>query len=68
MPDNVRPPRSPASKDQQPTLGIRALMSDVEAVAKARHLAQFRVAYKRNAYGDHVVAIIWSDAKASAAH
>jgi hypothetical protein len=59
MPDNTRPPRSP-HHDQQPNLGTRALMNAIEELAKARGIAGARVAYKVNAKGEHLVALIFS--------
>jgi hypothetical protein len=59
MPDNTRPPRN-AHPDQQPNLGTRALMNAVEELAKARGLAGARIAYKMNARGEHVVALIFT--------
>jgi hypothetical protein len=59
MPDNTRPPRHLLDPDQQPTLGARAVMSAVEVVGRTQELQHFRVAYKRNARGEHVVALIW---------
>ncbi len=58
MPDNTRPPRS-AHLDEQPNLGTRALMNAIDELAKARGLVGARVAYKRNAKGEHVVALIF---------
>lgn len=60
MPDNTRPPRNLGNDDQQPNLGTRALMRAVEELAAARSLAGARVAYKRNAKGEHVVALIFA--------
>jgi len=59
MPDNTRAPRN-ARIDDQPNLGTRALMRAVEELVKAHHLTQARVAYKRNAKGEHVVAVIFT--------
>lgn len=59
MPENTRPPRNIAD-DNRPNLGTQALMRAVDALAKAHHLAQARVAYKLNAKGEHVVAIIFT--------
>jgi hypothetical protein len=59
MPDNTRPPRS-QHPDQLPNLGTRAIMNAVEELAKARDLAGARVAYKMNAKGEHVVALIFT--------
>ena len=42
-----------------PTLGARALMRAIEELAAARRLVDFRVAYKQNAKGEHVVALIY---------
>jgi hypothetical protein len=38
---------------------VKALMEVVEALVKSRGMAKARVAYKSNAKGEHVVAIIW---------
>jgi hypothetical protein len=58
-PDNTGPPRSLVDEDERPTLGVRATMAAIEELAKARGIVGARVAYKRNARGEHVVAIIW---------
>lgn len=58
-PDNTRPPRNLRS-DDQPNLGTRALMRAIDELAKTHRLAGARVAYKRNAKGEHVVAIIFA--------
>jgi hypothetical protein len=59
MPDNTRPPRNP-HQDEQPNLGTRALMNAIDELAKARGVAGARVAYKTNAKGEHVVALIFT--------
>jgi hypothetical protein len=59
MPDNTRPPRLKLDPDPRPTLGVRAVMSEVERLAKQRGLDGARVLYKANARGEHVVALIW---------
>jgi hypothetical protein len=59
MPDNTRPPRHLPDHDQ-PNLGTRALMNAIDELAKARGLAGARVAYKMNARGEHVVALIFT--------
>jgi len=59
MPDNTRPPRSLKNSDESPNLGARAFMGRVEELAKGERFESFRVAYKRNATGEHVVAVIW---------
>jgi hypothetical protein len=59
MPDNVRPPRNLVDPDLRPTLGVRALMNAAESLAKAHNLVDYRIAYKRNGRGEHVVAIIF---------
>jgi hypothetical protein len=59
MPDNTRPPRN-LRQDQGPNLGTRALMTAVGELAKARGVADARVAYKVNAKGEHVVALIFT--------
>jgi hypothetical protein len=58
VPDNTRPPRHLVDPDPRPTLGMRALMNSVEELARTAGLEQFRVAYKRNVRGDHVIALI----------
>lgn len=58
MPDNTRPPRN-LPDDDQPNLGTRALMNAIDELAKARGLVGARVAYKVNARGEHVVALIF---------
>jgi len=59
MPDNVRPPRSHVDADDRPTLGARAMMRAIEELASQRGLQGYRVAYKQNAKGEHVVALIF---------
>ena len=58
MPDNARPPRH-LRDDDTPSLGVKALMHAVEELAKTKGLVGARVAYKRNAKGEHVVALIF---------
>lgn len=58
VPDNTRPPRHLPQEDP-PTLIVRAVMHSIEELAKARHLVGARVAYKKNAQGEHVVALIF---------
>jgi len=38
---------------------VKALMEVVEALVKSRGMKSYRVAYKTNSKGEHVVAIIW---------
>lgn len=59
VPDNTRPPRHLVDPDSRPPLGVRALMSAVEDLARGRNVVGARIAYKRNAQGEHVVAIIF---------
>ena len=59
VPDNTRPPRHLVDPDSRPPLGVRALMSAVEDFVRGRKLVGARIAYKRNARGEHVVAIIF---------
>jgi hypothetical protein len=40
---------------------MRALMNAVEELARSKGVDGFRVAYKRNARGEHVIALIVSD-------
>jgi hypothetical protein len=60
MPDNTRPARRLIDPDPRPTLGVRAVMSAVEELARQRRLDGARVLYKVNAKGEHVVALIWA--------
>jgi hypothetical protein len=62
MPENSRPPRH-LPDDDQPNLGTKALMRQVEELAQVRGLIGARVAYKRNAKGEHVVALIFEGFK-----
>jgi hypothetical protein len=59
MTDNARPPRHPRDDDQTPNLGTKAVMAAIEQLAKDKGLVGARVAYKRNAKGEHVVALIF---------
>jgi hypothetical protein len=59
MPDNTRPPRSLVDADRRPTLGVKATMAAVQALAVARGIVGYRVEYKRNAKEEHVVALIF---------
>lgn len=59
VPDNPRPPGRLVDPDPRPPLGVRALMSAVEDLARGRNVVGARIAYKRNARGEHVVAIIF---------
>ena len=63
MPDNTRPPRNVIVPDPRPTLGVRAVMIAVEEVARAKALRGARVAYKRNAHNEHVIALIFPAAE-----
>ena len=42
-----------------PTLGARALMLAIEELPFFQSLVNARVAYKRNAKGEHVVAVVF---------
>lgn len=53
----------PALRDE-PTLGARVLMGEIERIARAKHLVGYRVAYKQNAKGEHVVALIYPPQRA----
>jgi hypothetical protein len=50
--------RHPSAPDT-PTLGARALMRVIEELAVSEQLIEYRVAYKKNAKGEHVVALIY---------
>jgi predicted membrane GTPase involved in stress response len=51
--------RSRERLDEQPTLGARALMAALDELCRARGLVGFRVGYKTNAKGEHVVAVVF---------
>lgn len=57
--DYTRPPRHLIDPDPHPTLGVRAVIGAIEELARARGLKGYRVGYKRNARGEHVVALIF---------
>jgi hypothetical protein len=59
MPDNTRPPRALRDSDHRPPLGAAAFMERVTELARAERFESFRVAYKQNAKGEYVVAVIW---------
>jgi hypothetical protein len=59
VPDNTRPPRNASSPSPQPTLLARTLMEAVAELARAKHITDYRVAYKTNAHNEHVVALIF---------
>jgi hypothetical protein len=59
MPDNVRPPRSIVDADHRPSLGAQVIMREIEQIATRQRLQGYRVAYKRNAKGEHVVALLF---------
>ena len=40
-------------------LGAKAFMEVIDALAASRGMKGYRVAYKQNAKGEHVVAVIW---------
>jgi hypothetical protein len=40
-------------------LGAKAFMEVIDALAASRGMKGYRVAYKQNANGEHVVAVIW---------
>jgi hypothetical protein len=58
VPDNTCPPRN-LPKDDPPTLIVRVVMQAVADLATARKLVGARIAYKKNARGEHVVALIF---------
>jgi hypothetical protein len=45
--------------DPRPPLGVRPIVEEFEAIARARGLRKARVGYKLNARGEHVVALIF---------
>jgi hypothetical protein len=47
--------------DEGPPLGAKAFMARVRELAAAERFDSFEVAYKRNARGEHVVAVIWKE-------
>jgi hypothetical protein len=44
----------------RPPLGIAPLLEVIDALAKSRGMASHRVAYKKNAKGEHVIALIFT--------
>ena len=44
---------------ESPTLGARQLMRVLEELAASERLVDYRVAYKKNAKDEHVVALIY---------
>jgi hypothetical protein len=45
--------------DDVPTLGARALMNAIDELALKKCIAGYRVAYRMNDRGEHVVALIY---------
>jgi hypothetical protein len=45
--------------DEGPPLGTHIFMAEVRELAAKKGFARFDVRYKKNAKGEHVVAIIW---------
>jgi hypothetical protein len=45
--------------DDVPTLGARVLMNEIDELALRRCIAGYRVAYRMNDRGEHVVALIF---------
>jgi hypothetical protein len=45
--------------DPRPPLGARPILDELRQIAEARGLQKARVAYKQNARGEHVVALIF---------
>lgn len=58
MPGNSHPPRH-RSDDDAPNLGTKALMRSLEKLAAQWELVGARFAYKMNAAGEHVIALIF---------
>ncbi len=46
-------------QEDGPTLGAQALMRAIMALPFVQHLKEARVVYKRNARGEHVVAVVF---------
>jgi hypothetical protein len=55
------PDRPPLPDHLRQPIGIRPLMEVMDALAKSRGMETHRVAYKRNAKGEHVVALIFRE-------
>jgi hypothetical protein len=45
--------------EDRPPLGVKALMEVIEKLAASRGMKSYRVGYKQNGMGEHVVAVIW---------
>jgi hypothetical protein len=58
MPDNTRPPRH-IPKDDPPTLLATAIMHAIRDIPQVQNLRGFQVRYKKNAKGEHVIALIF---------
>ena len=50
--------RAPPDENRPPLLA-KSVMDEVNLIGQGRGLKGYRVAYKTNAKGEHVVAIIW---------
>ena len=47
--------------DDRPPLGVKALLEVIDGLAKSRGMKGYRVAYKQNAKGEHVVAVVFRE-------
>jgi hypothetical protein len=48
----------PSTEDQSP-IGVRLMIEVMETLARKRALPGYRVVYRTNPKGEHVVAVIW---------
>jgi hypothetical protein len=48
----------PYTEDQSP-IGVKLMIDVVEMLARQRALPGYRVVYRTNPKGEHVVAVIW---------
>ena len=45
--------------DGRPPLAVKSIMDEVEQIGRGRKLKGYRVAFKKNAKGENVVALLW---------
>ena len=43
----------------RPPLAVKSIMDEVEQIGRGRKLKGYRVAFKKNAKGENVVALLW---------
>ena len=53
------PQLRPTPAEDRQALLAKSIMDEVDLIGRDRRLSGYRVAYKQNVNGEHVVAIIW---------